>query len=557
MDMQNVYDVVVVGGGPAGLTAAIYLARARYRVVVLEKDEFGGQINITHSVVNYPGVKETSGRALTTGMREQAAAFGAEFSLREVTGLELAPEAGGLHTVHTTGGDMQAFGVLLATGAHPRQVGFAGELDFKGRGVAYCATCDGEFFTGKQVFVVGGGFAAAEEAVFLTKYASHVTVLVREGDFTCAAATAEPVKHHPKIDVLYNVEVERVEGGAALERIVYKNRETGEVTTYEAPAGDTFGVFVFAGYEPETSLVKGVIELDDHGYVLANHDQSTCVPGLYAAGDVCQKPLRQVVTATGDGALAATALEVYVASCQRATGIVPQQPATAAAPARKPAGSGAAAPVAAAAPAAGGALAWLDPAMRQQLDAVFERMARPLVLALELDGSDAARELEAWMEELATLTPKLSVTRTSVPAGTAGAPSVAVCDEAGTPTGLGFHGVPGGHEFTSFILGLYNAAGPGQPLEDAARARIAAISEPVRLQILVSLSCTNCPDTVLAAQRIASLSPYVTAEAYDINHNGELKDAHNVMSVPCIIKNGEELAFGKKNVNQVLDFIGM
>ena len=168
--MKDFYDVVVIGGGPAGLTAALYLARAKYRVIVVEKETFGGQITITHEVVNYPGVGRTSGKELTQTMRQQAEQFGAEFLLAQVEQLDLA---GDIKTVRTDRGALQCFGILLATGAHPRMVGFPGEAEFRGRGVAYCATCDGEFFTGKEVFVVGGGFAAAEEAVFLTKYASQ------------------------------------------------------------------------------------------------------------------------------------------------------------------------------------------------------------------------------------------------------------------------------------------------------------------------------------------------------------------------------------------------
>ena len=204
MDATRFYDVAVIGGGPAGLTAALYLARARYRVLVLEKETFGGQITITEEVVNYPGVIQTTGRALTDTMRRQAEGFGAEFCMATVTGLEAD---GDIRTVHTDKGDFTCFGILIATGAHPRRIGFPGEDDFRGRGVAYCATCDGEFFAGKPVFVVGGGFAAAEESVFLTRYASHVTVLIRGADFTCAAAAAQPAREHPGITVLTHTEV--------------------------------------------------------------------------------------------------------------------------------------------------------------------------------------------------------------------------------------------------------------------------------------------------------------------------------------------------------------
>ena len=188
---ENLYDVIVIGGGPAGLTAGLYLARARYRVLILEKADFGGQITITDEVVNYPGVGTTSGRALTATMRRQAQDFGAEFLSAEATGLDVE---GDVKVVHTSRGDLRTFGILVATGASPRKLGFEGESEYAGRGVAYCATCDGEFFTGREVLVIGGGFAAAEEAVFLTKYASKVTILVREDDFTCDASVAAEAK---------------------------------------------------------------------------------------------------------------------------------------------------------------------------------------------------------------------------------------------------------------------------------------------------------------------------------------------------------------------------
>ena len=244
--MQNLYDVVVIGGGPAGLTAAIYLARARYRVVVVEKERFGGQITITHEVVNYPGVARTSGAELTETMRRQAESFGAEFLLAGVESLDMS---GDVKTVKTDRGELKCFGVLLATGAHPRMVGFTGEAEFRGRGVAYCATCDGEFFTGKEVFVVGGGFAAAEEAVFLTKYASHVTILIRGDDFSCAKSVADATRANPKITVLTNTEVVDVTGDSTLRTIRYRNKLTGEVTECRAPEGDNIGVFVFVPFQ--------------------------------------------------------------------------------------------------------------------------------------------------------------------------------------------------------------------------------------------------------------------------------------------------------------------
>ena len=533
--MNNLYDVIVIGGGPAGLTAAVYLARAKYRTLVVEKEAFGGQITITDEVVNYPGVRRATGKELTETMRAQAESFGAEFMLTEVESLDMS---GDIKTVKTARGELKAFGVLLATGAHPRMVGFRGEEQFRGRGVAYCATCDGEFFTGKEVFVVGGGFAAAEEAVFLTKYARHVTILIRGEDFTCAESVADGAKNHPKITVLYNTEVEEVLGDSTLRTIRYRNNKTGEITEYRDPKGDNIGVFVFAGYAPATALVKGLAELDPQGYVITDRNMKTGVDGLYAAGDVCVKVLRQVVTAVGDGALAATELEKYAARMQRKTGIHPrmERPKAKEEPAKAPVNSG----------------GFFDEGMVAQLNAVFSRMENPLVLELNLDDRAVSAELKTYMEELAKLTPKLTV---KTGGGAEHRPGVRVCRADGTWTGLAFHGVPGGHEFTSFVLGLYNAAGTGQPVDADVLEMIRNLNRK-DMKVLVSLSCTMCPELVTAAQKIAANNPKVSAEVFDLNHFPELRDKYNVMSVPCLVINeGEAVTFGKKNLRQLVELL--
>ncbi len=537
--MDDLYDVVIAGGGPAGLTAALYLARASYRVLVLEKEQFGGQIAITEDVANYPGLAHISGKALTQTIRQQAESFGAEFQLAEVTGFEASQD---IKTVHSTRGDVRCFGILIATGAHPRSVGFRGEEEHKGRGVAYCATCDGEFFTGKDIFVVGGGYAAAEESVFLTKFARHVTILIRKDDFSCAKSVAEKAWDHKKITVLTNTVMEEVSGPNGLDYARYKNTKTGEVTEYRSRDGESFGVFVFAGYAPATGLLKGIVELDEQGYILTDGTQKTSVDGIYAAGDVCIKPLRQVVTATADGALAATALEKYVASMQQKTGLIPEKS------------------MAKERPAAPSVLATEEnspftPDMIQQLQGVFQRMERNLLLKLSLDDRPVSAELGTYITALVQLTDRLDLQIVDRSAPSGSAPMVEICQKDGTPTGLAFHGVPAGHEFTSFVLGLYNAAGPGQPLEPEIQNRIASIDPAVDLKILVTLSCTMCPDLVVAAQRIAACSPNVTAHVYDLRHFEQLRDQYKVMSVPCLIINDQEVSFGKKTIGQLLDLI--
>jgi len=536
--MKNLYDVIIIGGGPAGLTAAIYLARAKYRTLVLEKEKFGGQITITHEVVNYPGVARTSGEELTETMRRQAEAFGAEFMLTEVEGLDLS---GDVKTVKTPRGELKAFGVLLATGAHPRMVGFKGEAEFRGRGVAYCATCDGEFFTGKDVYVVGGGFAAAEEAMFLTKYARHVTILIRKDGFSCAQSIADAASNHPKITVLPNTEVEEVFGDSTVRGIRVRNNKTGEIKEFRDAKGGNIGVFVFAGYAPATDLVKGLADLSEQGYILTDESMKTSVDGLYAAGDVRVKNLRQVVTAVGDGALAATELEKYASAMQKKTGLIPEVPKQEAPKAEQPA------PV-----AAQQSSGLFDEGMLAQLNTVFGRMANPLVLKLRLNDSPVSAELKAYMEELASLTDKLTLVMDD---SREEAPCVRVYRVDGSFSGLAFHGVPGGHEFTSFVLGLYNAAGPGQPIDEDLR-KAASELKGADMKVLVSLSCTMCPDLVLAAQRIASLNDRVSAEVYDITHFPALREQYNVMSVPCLVVNdGEKISFGKKNIRQLLEIL--
>lgn len=539
---NNIYDVVIIGGGPAGLTSAIYLARAYYRVLIIEKEKFGGQISLTSEVVNYPGVIHTSGEDLSEDMRKQAQNFGAEFMLSEVKSIEVE---GDIKKVHTARGTIECFGIVIATGARPKMIGFEGEEEFRGHGVAYCATCDGEFFTGKQVYVVGGGFAAAEESMFLTKYAKNVTILIRKDDFSCAKSVADQVKAHDKINILTNTEVVRVEGDSILRSITYKNNKTGEETKVDY-TDDGFGVFVFAGYAPATAIFKGQVDLDEAGYVITDKVQKTSVDGIYAAGDVCIKPLRQVVTAVGDGALAATELEKYVSTMHKKTGIVPER--------KEPVKAAHSAESKSASKSGEADEGLFTEDMLAQLDIIFSKMERSLKLKLYLDNREVSDELKNYMQSLAALTDKLSV-ETVQDEALENKPCVRVCYEDGNYAGLSFHGVPGGHEFTSFVLGLYNAAGPGQALEDDVSKRINDINKEVDIKIVVSLTCTVCPDLVAAAYRISAASPKVNTEIYDINHFGEIKDKYQIMSVPCMLINDAKPQFGKKDVRQLLDLI--
>lgn len=538
---ENLYDVIIIGGGPAGLTAAIYLARAKYRVLVIEKQQLGGQITITHNVVNYPGISKISGKELTETMKRQALSFGAEFLSAQALDLNTADD---IKTVHTNLGDYNCFGILLAVGAQPRTVGFKGEAEHKGKGVAYCATCDGEFFTDKEIFVVGGGFAAAEESVFLTKFARHVTILIREEDFTCASSLADAAKANSKITVITNTVVEEVSGGNGLDYIRYKNIKTGKIIEYRANPGDNFGVFVFAGYAPDTELFKNIVKLNEQGYIITDSHQKTNVHGVYAAGDVCIKPLRQVVTATGDGALAATELEKYASQMQQKTKLRPKIKAVQSQfePTLPTNNSGNA------------TSGYFSDDIKLTLKQTFAKLRQKVLLQVYLDERAVSAELKAFVTELAALSDKLE---TAFKHGDASdnAPCVRLFRNQTEDTGVAFHGVPSGHELTSFVLAIYNVAGPGQPIEHETAEQIKQIKSNVDIKILVSLSCTMCPDTVIACQHIAAQNPKIRAEAFDLQHFESFKNKYNIMSVPAIIINDSKLFFGKKNISQILKLI--
>lgn len=538
--MDTVYDAIIVGGGPAGLSAAIYMARARFHVLVIEKEKMGGQITITSEVVNYPGIFHTSGEKLTSEMIRQAKAFGAEFLSADVTGLELE---GDYKTVHTSRGDFKALGIIYAGGAHPRLAGFTGETEFRGHGVAYCATCDGEFFTGRTIFVIGGGYAAVEEGLFLTKYGKKIIMVIRGDDFSIDSAAVEELKEHPQVTILYHTQVEKVEGDSAVRRVVLKDRKTGEETVYTADDGDFYGVFIFVGYAPENGLLQGKVDLNPQGYVITDRDQKTNIDGVYAAGDICVKNLRQVVTAVSDGAVAATSLEKYLGSQYRKlhmkrTYVKKVEPKEE--------------PKAEAAKAEEGA--FLDDDTRGALKPVLDRFEKPITLRLYKDDSELSYEDEKLLKELASLSDKVSYEIKNAEPGLEH--TISIVRNDGTEAGLYFHGVPGGHEFNSFILAMYNTAGPGQDIGEDNEKRIAAIRDKKDVTIAVSLSCTMCPDLVAAAERIAAASDKVTVHVYDLAHYPDLQNKYNIMSVPCLIVNDKDIHFGKKGVAELLDILG-
>lgn len=309
--MSELYDVIILGGGPAGLAAGIYAGRSRLKTLLLEKGASGGQIALSADVANYPGQlpEGETGVTLANRMAEQCGAFGVERKADTVRAADLAGEVKRL-----TGGKGEYRGrtVILATGASPRPIGCENEKEFIGKGVSYCATCDGAFFRGLDVYVAGGGDSAVEEAIFLTRFARKVTVIHRRDTLRAAKSIQERAFANPKISFLWDSVVERVDGSDALDTLVVRNVKTGERTTIRASAADgLLGLFGFIGHTPNTELFRGQLELKD-GYIPTDEDMRTGLPGVFAAGDVRVKSLRQVVTAAADGAIAAVQAEKYL-----------------------------------------------------------------------------------------------------------------------------------------------------------------------------------------------------------------------------------------------------
>ena len=298
------YDIIIIGGGPAGLSAGLYAGRAKLSALIIEKERQGGQIVVTSEIENYPGcVADETSETLVERMVAQTEKFGADHLFDTVLDVQLE---GPVKRVVCAGGEYEAKALIIATGAYPISIGCPGERELSGMGISYCATCDGPFFRDLEVFVVGGGDSAVEEAMYLTKFARRVTIIHRRNELRAA-------KSIPQITFMWDSVVEEIKGKDMVESMVVRNVKTGALSEVKAdPADGTFGIFVFIGHRPNSALFAGKVAMDERGYIPTDEDMRTNVPGVFAAGDIRVKSLRQVVTAAADGAIAAVQAEKYI-----------------------------------------------------------------------------------------------------------------------------------------------------------------------------------------------------------------------------------------------------
>lgn len=304
-EKSKAYEVIIIGGGPAGLTAGLYTSRSRLRTLLIESSIFGGQITTTELIENYPGFPQgITGAELGQLMEEQARRFGLEMVNQEVLEVKLEGEK---KVVRTHEADYDGEALIVSSGTEYRRLGIPGEEEFVGKGVSFCATCDGAFFQDSRIVVVGGGDSALTEALFLTKFAKEVTIIHRRDALRATKIYQERTFANPKIKFLWNSVMQEIKGDKMVQSILVRNVKTGEVKEFE-----TEGVFLFVGIVPRTQFLKGVVQMDDGGYILTNEDCETSVKGIFAAGDCRKKLLRQITTAVGDGATAAFAAEKYL-----------------------------------------------------------------------------------------------------------------------------------------------------------------------------------------------------------------------------------------------------
>lgn len=303
--MEHIYDTIIIGGGPAGLSAGLYAARSRMDTLIIERAKYGGQAVTTDELENYPGsAEECTGPSLSKRMKVQAEEFGTKFAKDEIVEVELD---GDIKVIKGKKETYKAKTIIIATGAYPRLGGFKNEIELRGKGVSYCATCDADFFTDLDIAVLGGGDSAITEAIYLAKFGETVTVIHRRGELRAAKSLQEKAFKNPKIKFVWDTVVEEAKGEEILEGLVLKNIKTGEVSDLKVD-----GCFVFVGYLPISELFVGKITMNERGDIITDEEMRTNIPGVYAAGDIREKLLRQVITAAADGAIAATHAEHYI-----------------------------------------------------------------------------------------------------------------------------------------------------------------------------------------------------------------------------------------------------
>lgn len=538
--MAKIYDVIVIGGGPAGLTSGIYGGRSKLDVLMIEKDNLGGQISLTDEVVNYPGMKKISGSELMKAMREQAKSFGVSFVQTEVIEVNFSQD---IKKIITQSGVYEGRSVIIASGLVHKKLNFKGEEEYRGKGISYCATCDGEFFVDRDIFVIGAGFAACQEALFLTRYGKKIHIIAREPEFTCARSIADKVLTNPKIEVSFNSEVLEVSGDSLARKIKTKNNITGEVVEYSSEDGENIGVFVFVGQEPKTALYKGKIDLDDDGYILTDTRMRTNLDMIYAVGDIRQKYLRQLVTAVADGAIAISDVEkcLYDYKIKNNSNVEIKKEVQIE---EKPQGVFSEEML--------NLIKETTNKFKEEIELVLvkseddEKNKKILEVSEELGKISNKIKFKIYEANDEYLKDKISLVRL---------PALYLLDKDGKYARIKYSTIPIEHELESFLQAMNNIVGEEEKVRENLLERINKLDKKINVKIGVSLKCTRCPQTVRATQVIVSKNKNIDLEVIDVITHKEFKTKYDIVGVPAIVVNDKNLYFGQMNLEEMIEIL--
>lgn len=535
--MSKIYDAIIIGGGPAGLTSGIYGGRAKLNILIIEKDNLGGQISLTEEVINYPGILKITGSKLMENMREQAKNFGVNFIKDKVIKIDFANK---IKKVITEQGEYEGYNIIIASGLIHKELNFRGEKEYRGRGISYCSICDGEFFIDKDIFVIGAGFAACEEALYLTRYGKKVYIIAREPEFTCSKTIGDKVFANNKIEVMFNSEILEVSGDNLIRKVKIKNNINDEIKEYSSTDNENIGVFIFVGQKPETEIYKNQIKLDEDGYIVTDELMRTNIDKVFAVGDIRKKSLRQVVTAVADGAIAINQVEEKNQDSEELVEKFEDKKTEIIEETKK--------------------LNLFSDEMIKVLKENLKNISNKVELILVKSSKEEEnRNILEFINEFQQITDKVQFNILEADNEVIDKKLLerlpAFFFKKNNDIKIKYSTVPLGQELESFIGAINEIYGEKVEVRENLLNRIKKIDKKINVKIGVSLKCTRCPQTVKVNQIIANNNENISLEIIDVVTHKNFKTKYDIVGVPAMVINDNNLYFGQMSLEEMIEII--
>lgn len=535
--MSKIYDAIIIGGGPAGLTSGIYGGRAKLNILIIEKDNLGGQISLTEEVINYPGILKITGSKLMENMREQAKNFGVNFIKDKVIKIDFANK---IKKVITEQGEYEGYNIIIASGLIHKELNFRGEKEYRGRGISYCSICDGEFFIDKDIFVIGAGFAACEEALYLTRYGKKVYIIAREPEFTCSKTIGDKVFANNKIEVMFNSEILEVSGDNLIRKVKIKNNINDEIKEYSSTDNENIGVFIFVGQKPETEIYKNQIKLDEDGYIVTDELMRTNIDKVFAVGDIRKKSLRQVVTAVADGAIAINQVEEKNQDSEELVEKFEDKKTEIIEETKK--------------------LNLFSDEMIKVLKENLKNISNKVELILVKSSKEEEnRNILEFINEFQQITDKVQFNILEADNEVIDKKLLerlpAFFFKKNNDIKIKYSTVPLGQELESFIGAINEIYGEKIEVRENLLNRIKKIDKKINVKIGVSLKCTRCPQTVKVNQIIANNNENISLEIIDVVTHKNFKTKYDIVGVPAMVINDNNLYFGQMSLEEMIEII--